>query len=93
MGGKFSRIKSGQESEGTACPREPIAKITRANRQYRGQPYGACGWPDTMGLVKRPGTKGPIMSYSGLVAYRLSFIDIDGATVVSDPLSSQEFAR
>lgn len=32
------------------------------------------------------------MSYSGLVAYRLSFIDIDGATVVSDPLSSQEFA-
>lgn len=39
------------------------------------------------------GTKGPIMSYSGLVAYRLSFIDIDGATVVSDPLSSQEFAR
>lgn len=33
------------------------------------------------------------MPYSGLVAYRLSFIDIDGATVISDPLSSQEFAR
>ncbi|EAM9237814.1 hypothetical protein DPH97_09825 [Salmonella enterica] len=61
------------------------------NRQFPGQPHMG----STMSLTKcgKVETKGFIMPYSGLVAHRLIFIDIKGATVVNDPLSSQEFAR
>ncbi|QUJ05260.1 hypothetical protein KCP69_15585 [Salmonella enterica subsp. enterica] len=58
----------------------------RANRQY---PESAIRNAAGHGAESARGQKVPIMSYSGLVAYRFSFIDIDGATVVSDPLSSQ----
>lgn len=50
-------------------------------------------WYDESCKMRLGVTKGFIMPYSGLVAYRLIFIDIDGATVISNPLSSQEFAR